>query len=244
MINRKKIEDIINSEKTTVVQVPSNYEKTIGRDGSLRESGYDNPKAIMDLTDNSRDAILKKFGPEDLSKGFIRVRSNSKEDRGSFYNERCSLDNKFIDELLDDNIESFHIIDNGCGMSPDMLVEALRFGSDTPHGLDDFGYYGMGLKTASFSMCCRIEIMTRDKQGGEVVRAVYDLDRSVVSDGPPKIFLIDGEDSREEIKFFNSELGDSTGTIVKLMKLDRLDRNKNATRFGELLANENNMGRV
>src|SRR5690242_3713752 len=45
------------------------------------------------------------------------------------------------------------IADDGCGMGPGQLAEALRFGSRREYGKRDLGRYGLGLKTASLSQC-------------------------------------------------------------------------------------------
>src|SRR5689334_21211564 len=42
------------------------------------------------------------------------------------------------------------IIDDGCGMSPDRLISAMRHGSQSPgehRGPNDLGRFGLGLKT-------------------------------------------------------------------------------------------------
>ena len=46
---------------------------------------------------------------------------------------------------------SVMIADNGEGMSPDELREALRFGSERDYDDADLGKFGLGLKTASLS---------------------------------------------------------------------------------------------
>src|SRR5690349_16193592 len=43
------------------------------------------------------------------------------------------------------------IADDGAGMSPQILLEALRFGTRRSYGQGELGRYGLGLKTASLS---------------------------------------------------------------------------------------------
>src|SRR2546425_1009351 len=48
---------------------------------------------------------------------------------------------------------SVRIADNGRGMSPSDVREALRFGSERDYSREDLGKFGLGLKTASLSQC-------------------------------------------------------------------------------------------
>ncbi|MGI8548671.1 MAG: ATP-binding protein [Gemmatimonadaceae bacterium] len=78
---------------------------------------------------------------------------------------------------------SIGISDDGRGMSRDELVDAMRLGSRNPHesrALHDLGRFGLGLKTASFSQCRRLTVVTRRK--GETAAAVWDLDHVVEQD--------------------------------------------------------------
>jgi Histidine kinase-, DNA gyrase B-, and HSP90-like ATPase len=69
------------------------------------------------------------------------------------------------------------IIDDGEGMDEPGLVSAMRFGSRDPRegrSGADLGRFGLGLKTASLSQCCRLTVATiRD---GTCSVAVWDLD--------------------------------------------------------------------
>lgn len=55
------------------------------------------------------------------------------------------------------------IIDNGYGMSESELVEAMQLGGKDPRefrGPNDLGRFGLGLKTASFSQCRKLTVVT------------------------------------------------------------------------------------
>jgi hypothetical protein len=70
------------------------------------------------------------------------------------------------------------IRDNGDGMSPDELVQAMRPGSRHPsfeRPKRDLGRFGLGLKTASFSQCRRLSVSTL-RRGGSPARRCWDLD--------------------------------------------------------------------
>lgn len=69
------------------------------------------------------------------------------------------------------------VLDDGAGMSPETLVEAMRFGSRDPR-LDrmgsDLGRFGLGMKTASLSQCRRLTVASVRK--GTISVARWDLD--------------------------------------------------------------------
>ena len=55
------------------------------------------------------------------------------------------------------------IIDDGRGMAPSVLVEAMRFGCTAPTVIretDDLGRFGLGMKTASISQCRLLTVVS------------------------------------------------------------------------------------
>ncbi|MBI1176280.1 hypothetical protein GC207_02450 [bacterium] len=52
------------------------------------------------------------------------------------------------------------ILDDGNGMSPDTLKEAMRFGADVTQELDRLGKFGLGLKLASLSQAKELRVVT------------------------------------------------------------------------------------
>lgn len=70
------------------------------------------------------------------------------------------------------------VLDDGRGMSPEVLVNAMRPGSTSPlekRDAKDLGRFGLGLKTASFSQCRRLTVGTGAVGSGTAVRC-WDLD--------------------------------------------------------------------
>lgn len=70
------------------------------------------------------------------------------------------------------------ICDDGCGMTNDELVQAMRPGSKNPldnRSAKDLGRFGLGLKTASFSQCRRLSVISK-REGGTSVFWTWDLD--------------------------------------------------------------------
>ena len=56
---------------------------------------------------------------------------------------------------------SVPVADDGCGMTANGLVEALRYGTRRTYSRGDLGRYGLGLKTASLSQCRSVTVVTR-----------------------------------------------------------------------------------
>ena len=74
-------------------------------------------------------------------------------------------------------------MDDGTGMSQQELIEAMRPGSRSPleaREETDLGRFGLGLKTASFSQCRRLTVVTRKDRRESC--AVWDLDTVAARD--------------------------------------------------------------
>ena len=159
---------------------------------SMRDIGYSLQTALADVIDNS------------LTAGAQRV------------------------ELLADTdceAPAIGIVDDGAGMCQKGLVEAMRPGTRNPlEGRDsaDLGRFGLGLKTASFSQCRRLTVVSR--RNGRTSAAVWDLDAVAAADD----WLIEIPEVHENIPWFDRLVGD--GTIVVWQKLDRLLGSKSGDR--------------
>lgn len=109
------------------------------------------------------------------------------------------------------------LADDGCGMNEAELIEAMRLGSRNPRekrAIDDLGRFGLGLKSASFSQCRRLTVLT--KSAGITSCARWDLDRIAKIDDW-SLELID--DSKRMTGY---DLLSPHGTVVVWEKLDRL----------------------
>lgn len=70
------------------------------------------------------------------------------------------------------------VADDGCGMTPAALKQAMRLGARSPleeRAAGDLGRFGLGMKTASFSQARRLTVATRTQPGAAAI-AVWDLD--------------------------------------------------------------------
>src|SRR5215469_13339969 len=73
------------------------------------------------------------------------------------------------------------IADDGEGMTPNGLIEALRYGSRRSYGRSDLGRYGLGLKTASLSQCRSVTVVSCRRAIGKTV-TVRTLDLDLIAE--------------------------------------------------------------
>jgi len=112
---------------------------------SYRSFGYNLSTAIADIIDNSISA---------------------------------SAGNIFIDYIWKGKDSYIYLLDDGHGMDHKELITAMTPGSKNPEDLrsqNDLGRFGMGLKTASFSQCKRLTVITK-KEGAETLKRCWDID--------------------------------------------------------------------
>lgn len=151
---------------------------------SLRDFGYSLESALADIIDNSISAEAKHI-------------------------------DVFAEFLPDD--QYIAVLDNGTGMSFEELVSAMRLGSQNPldnRSNDDLGRFGLGLKTASFSQCRKLTVVSR--QNERLVAAQWDLDHVAETNSWQLII----PDSLQDIPHVN-ELT-KRGTLILWQNLDRL----------------------
>ncbi|MEN7366997.1 ATP-binding protein [Bacillus sp. FSL P2-0069] len=151
---------------------------------ALRSIGYNASTAIADLVDNSLDAKAST----------IKINFT--------YNDTDGM---------------ITIKDNGFGMTEDMLQIAMSIGSKDPREhrrANELGRFGMGLKTASFSLGKRLSVLT--KKDGVYYERCWDLDH-VSECNEWQLFTR----IPEEIKLKMGEIKEENGTVVCIDKLDR-----------------------
>lgn len=168
---------------------------------ALRDIGYSLESAVADIIDNSISAEASRI---DIRFGWV-----------------------------DETTPWIAVIDDGHGMTEPELVEAMRPGGRDPMEIrnsDDLGRFGLGLKTASFSQCRKLSVVSRCK--GKVSARQWDLDLvreknewrlrrlgPVEISGLPAILM----------------LGEKRGTLVLWQALDRLDLGNDPNRFHQVM---------
>lgn len=166
---------------------------------SMRDLGYSLETAIADLVDNSISAEASKID--------------------------------ILCDLTQQN-PALGIIDNGYGMDEAGIINALRHGSTPPsetRALNDLGRFGLGLKTASFSQCERLTIISNDGSG--LHAAEWNLDTVHKKDD----WLIDVLDPEDITQTPFHELIIGKGTAVVWRSLDRLIEDEVGTKRDELV---------
>ena len=125
-----------------------------------------------------------------------------------------------IDVEFDGDDSWVRITDNGKGMEPSELREAMRYGADRIYDTEeDLGKFGLGMKTASLSQCQRLSVASRTNPDRAIISA-YCWDMAHI-----------GKTNRWEIlplertglgPAIHNPLKESTGTVVLWQKLDRI----------------------
>lgn len=151
---------------------------------SMRDIGYSLETALADIIDNSIAASASR-----------------------------------IEILVDPSITdpAIAILDNGSGMTRQTLLTAMRAGSRNPRDARakfDLGRFGLGMKTASFSQCRRLTVLTR--KDGKASAAIWDLDHVAKTDRWEILI----PESHADITFADQLEGD--GTLVLWQNLDRI----------------------
>jgi hypothetical protein len=127
---------------------------------------------------------------------------------------------------------SLTILDNGWGMNGNEIVEAMRHGTVNPkqaRSPKDLGRFGLGLKTASFSQCRTLTVVSA--KDGSLSGAVWSLDRIDALDDWMLSILDD-----EEIGHLGfSERLREDGTVVMWTDLDRLFEDETGIRRDEIV---------
>lgn len=154
---------------------------------SMRDIGYSLSTAVADIIDNSIAA---------------------------------GADNVEILADTDSQAPAIGFVDDGAGMSKDELFEAMRHGSKSrsaDRAEYDLGRFGLGLKTASFSQCRRVTVLSR--RDGKTCVARWDLDTVAMAND----WFVELPSSVDEIRWSDRFSTDrASGTLVVWEKLDRI----------------------
>lgn len=111
------------------------------------------------------------------------------------------------------------IWDDGKGMSPNGLLEALRFGSRRDYKHNELGRFGLGLKTGSFSQCRRLSVVSRTAPR-QALCHVRTLDLDFIERVDEWSVLAD--ETSDAIERGRSLLRNGPGTVVVWEHLDRV----------------------
>jgi len=160
---------------------------------SMRNMGYRPHTALADLVDNSVTAGAKN----------VRIE---------------------VDPTSGSRLGWVRIEDDGRGMDRDELYNAMRWGGDGPNKKrdpKDLGRFGLGLKTASFSMGKRLTVVS--KKNGDLNVLSWDLDK-ICETGK---WMPTEEVNNDDLQYLKGTIsdhsnGDESGTIVLVTNIDKL----------------------
>jgi hypothetical protein len=125
-----------------------------------------------------------------------------------------------IDAHFDGDDSWVRIADNGTGMKPAQIREALRYGAAREYDMkESLGKFGLGLKTASMSQCQRLTVASRSSvERAEIYAHAWDLDHVMATD-KWEILEVDRD---EDPELLQEPLLEHTGTVILWRRLDRI----------------------
>ncbi|WP_416292217.1 ATP-binding protein [Paenibacillus illinoisensis] len=119
----------------------------------------------------------------------------------------------------------FCMLDNGNGMAASELVEAMRLGTKNPNeerNKSDLGRFGLGLKTASFSQCkCLTVISKKDKK-----TSVRQWDLNYIADADEWILLAPPLSQLNKLPLLKKLNGQDSGTLVVWQGIDSVSKDE------------------
>ncbi|MEV1320053.1 ATP-binding protein [Micromonospora arborensis] len=127
-----------------------------------------------------------------------------------------------IDVTVEFDAEDSRVViaDDGHGMSPGQLTEALRFGTRRSYRRGELGRYGLGLKTASLSQCRTLTVISRSSRS--VARtSARQLDLDLVEEWDQWV-VVDPSPQDPVVRSARQGLAEGTGTVVVWQALDRV----------------------
>jgi hypothetical protein len=154
---------------------------------AISKIGYNPSSAILDIVDNSFMA--------DATNIIIQL----------FIKEGMTLNKS-------QNVEKIQIIDDGNGMNENGIKTALQLGSDVEYSNNSLSKYGLGLKSAGFSLGRKIEVISKY---GDNISERYFLDRDVIKSTGIFGYLIDAPND-EQIEFLQNV---QSGTVISISNL-------------------------
>jgi hypothetical protein len=114
---------------------------------------------------------------------------------------------------------TFTLLDDGIGMSNNDLINAMRLATNDPDSQResaDLGKFGLGLKTASFSQCKDLTVLS--KKDGEISIKQWDLD--YISQKNEWLLITPDLEKYKDIPLFDEFMSQNTGTLVVWRGID------------------------
>ena len=166
----------------------------------------------------------RSFGNYDLAAALADLIDNSIAAKATTISLDCDFN---------DGSPIVRIVDNGQGMNADELVDAMRPASRDPREVratDDLGRFGWGMKSASFSQCMELTVVSR--QADVFSGARWDLENL----GNWNMQILDDYECKS---LAEDDLKSNNGTLLIWTKCDRLSEGEtiSSKNFNELISN-------
>ena len=154
---------------------------------AISRIGYTPTAALMDIVDNS------------VMAGAMNIVIEFDIDEGVPVNKK-------------NNVVTYRVVDNGVGMNEAALLNALTLGSSADYCENSLSKYGMGLKSAGFSLGKRICVITKTLSDKKPITAFVDKNM-IREDEGYYIYQPDIDDSPIEQRYLSV---DSQGSVVEI----------------------------
>lgn len=154
---------------------------------AISHIGYEPSAAIMDIVDNSVTAGARNVVIDLVIEDGVQVNRKN-------------------------NVVAYRVLDDGVGMDRAEVLNALRLGSNANYGENSLSKYGMGLKSAGFSLGDKLCVLS--KRAGEESPVVAYVDKELIRTEGYYVYLPKEDD---DSPLDNNLLGDQqSGTVVEI----------------------------
>lgn len=127
------------------------------------------------------------------------------------------------------------IIDNGKGMTKEILDQALKLGSDTIHsGFSDLGKFGMGLSTAGLALANKTTVLTRSTDENIIYKSMTDV--NIIKEKNAFVKFLGEADELDKIHFEHL-VNNESGTIVILENCIGIKQSEASTLKSKVIKN-------
>lgn len=120
--------------------------------------------------------------------------------------------------LHEDGRKLVYFGDNGEGMDAADIHRAMRYGAPVRENPESLGKFGLGLKTASSSVCLKFTVISKASPGQPLAKLAWDLDHVAAQ---RKWEMLREPVTNDEEEMFE-ELCGETGTLIVWEKCDRI----------------------
>lgn len=127
----------------------------------------------------------------------------------------------------------FYMLDNGSGMNEEELIEAMRLATKDPNderNIDDLGRFGLGLKTASFSQCRKLTVISKKNK----ILSIRQWDLDHIANMNEWELITPDIKSYHNIPLFTELTTSNNGTLVIWESIDKLDKENLSEKLDKL----------